>query len=118
MTGPTGTAILTIKPEDPNRFRTGQNKKGQIALISEIKPRSPSQGNLREIRDPVSIARIMQDNGATGISILTEENYFGGSIDSLISVSEEVAIPLLRKDFITSEAEIEESYNCNTDVVL
>ncbi|NVM53497.1 MAG: indole-3-glycerol-phosphate synthase [Candidatus Helarchaeota archaeon] len=95
-----------------------KNNEGHLALISEIKPRSPSQGNLRDIQDPVSIAKIMQDNGAASISVLTEENYFGGNIENLISVSENVSIPLLRKDFMTSEAEIEESYNCNADAVL
>lgn len=95
-----------------------KNKKGRLALISEVKPKSPSQGELREIPDPVSIAKIMKDNGATCISVLTEENYFGGSIDNLIEISEKLTIPLLRKDFITSEAEIEESYNCNADAVL
>ncbi|MFX1294636.1 MAG: indole-3-glycerol-phosphate synthase [Promethearchaeota archaeon] len=94
------------------------NKEGYLALISEIKPRSPSQGDLREIQDPILIAKIMQDNGAACISILTEENYFGGSIDNLIGVSEEISLPLLRKDFITSEVEIEESYNCNADAAL
>ena len=95
-----------------------KNKQGYLALISEIKPKSPSQGDLRQIQDPVSIAKIMEENGAACISVLTEENYFGGSIDNLIKVSEEVELPLLRKDFITSEAEIKESYNCNADAVL
>jgi indole-3-glycerol phosphate synthase len=95
-----------------------KNRKKQIALISEIKPKSPSQGELRKIQDAVSIANIMQDNGATAISVLTEANYFGGNIETLIDLSEKIKLPLLRKDFITSEAEIEESYNCNADAVL
>jgi len=95
-----------------------KNKKGHLALISEIKPKSPSQGELRKIQDAVSIATIMQNNGATAISVLTEENYFGGHIETLIDLSEKIKLPLLRKDFITSEAEIEESYNCNADAVL
>lgn len=95
-----------------------KNRKKQLALISEIKPKSPSQGELRKIQDAVSIASIMQDNGATAISVLTEENYFGGNIETLIDISKKIKLPLLRKDFITSEAQIEESYNCNADVVL
>lgn len=95
-----------------------KNRIGRLALVSEIKPRSPSQGNLREIQDPILFAKVMQDNGAACISVLTEENYFGGSINNLIGISKKVSIPLLRKDFITSEAEIEESYNCNADAVL
>jgi len=94
------------------------NKKGHLALISEIKSKSPSQGDLRKIQDAVSIATIMQNNGATAISVLTEETYFGGNIETLIEISEKIKLPLLRKDFITSEAEIEESYNCNADIVL
>ena len=95
-----------------------KNKNSRLALISEIKPRSPSQGNLREIQDPKTIATIMQKNGAAAISVLTEESYFGGSIENLLEISEEVTIPLLRKDFITSEDEIEEAYNCNADAIL
>ncbi len=94
------------------------NNKGHLALISEIKSKSPSLGDLRKIQDAVSIATIMQNNGTTAISVLTEENYFGGNIETLIDISEKIELPLLRKDFITSEAEIEESYNCNADIVL
>ncbi len=95
-----------------------KNKKNRLALISEIKPRSPSQGNLRKIQDPTNLAKTMQKNGAAAISVLTEENYFGGSIENLVGISEEVTLSLLRKDFITTEEEIDEAYNCNADAVL
>jgi len=95
-----------------------KNKKKQLALISEIKPKSPSEGNLREIQDPITIAKTMQEYGASCISVLTEPYYFGGNIENLFKISENVSIPLLRKDFITSEEEIEESYNYNADAVL
>ena len=95
-----------------------KNKLGRLALISEIKPRSPSQGNLRKVQNPITLAKIMQDNGATAISILTKENYFGGCIENLIDVSNEIKLPLLRKDFITSAEEIDEAYNCNADAIL
>jgi len=114
-----------IKTRDRNkeilsfsRAIKNKNKDGRLALISEIKPKSPSQGKLRDIQDPISIAKIMQENGTACISILTEENYFGGTIDNLINISKAVSLPLLRKDFITSEKEIEESYNCNADAAL
>ncbi len=95
-----------------------RNLSGRIALISEIKPKSPSQGSLRTIKDPVSIAKLMEKNGAACISVLTEENYFNGSIDNLIQISETTTLPLLRKDFLTTQREIDESFDCNADAVL
>lgn len=95
-----------------------KNKKGKIALIAEIKSRSPSRGEIQKIKNIKELARVYQENGATCISILTEENYFGGSIHDLRVVSENCTIPILRKDFITDLDEIKDTYNVNADCLL
>ncbi len=70
-------------------------------LIAEIKRRSPSKGLLRAALDPPSLAATYAANGAAAISILTDNRYFGGSLDDLKSVSDmKSGLPLLRKDFI------------------
>ncbi|MBD3191002.1 MAG: indole-3-glycerol phosphate synthase TrpC [Candidatus Heimdallarchaeota archaeon] len=94
------------------------NQKGKVALIAEIKKKSPSAGTLREITESNKIAKTYEDCGATGISILTEPNYFDGSIDTLREVSQAVNLPILRKDFITTTQELTISYNLNADALL
>ena len=87
-------------------------------IIAEIKPRTPFKGELRKNVDPVGIAKLYAENGATAISILTESSYFGGSISTLEKVRECVDIPLLRKDFIFDEYQIYESRAFGADLFL
>lgn len=77
------------------------------ALIAEVKRRSPSRGLLSPTFDPGRFARLYQENGAAAVSVLTDENYFGGSIDDLQLVATILQsgeypspLPVLRKDFI------------------
>ncbi len=94
-----------------------KNNEGKIALIAEIKPKSPSFGEF-ESENILNLAKIYENNGASSISILTEYNYFGGNIDYLYNISKEVNIPILRKDFISNLDEIQDSFNLGADVVL
>ncbi|CAD6493178.1 MAG: Indole-3-glycerol phosphate synthase [Candidatus Argoarchaeum ethanivorans] len=87
-----------------------------VPIISEVKPASPTQ-NFKKIT-PVYAAQIageMERAGACAISVLTEPNYFHGSIENLKSVREQVNLPVLRKDFIVSKNQITE---VETDMVL
>src|SRR3954465_4295704 len=68
-------------------------------IIAEVKRASPSQGLIRGDFDPVKIARAFAANGASALSVLTEEKYFQGSLEYLAAIKEAVAVPLLRKDF-------------------
>lgn len=86
-------------------------------IIAEIKQASPSEGNIREV-DPVEVAKIYAQKGACAISVLTEENYFKGSLEFLKRVKEAVSLPLLRKDFIVHELEIWEAKAYGADAVL
>jgi indole-3-glycerol phosphate synthase len=70
-----------------------------VAVIAEVKRRSPSKGALNPSMDPAKRARLYQDGGANAISVLTEPLEFGGSSDDLTSVLHTVTCPLLKKDF-------------------
>jgi indole-3-glycerol phosphate synthase len=87
-------------------------------IIAEFKRRSPSKGLIREHADAVTIARGYESAGATAISILTEENYFDGSLNDLRAVREAVSIPILRKDFIFDEYQVYESAQAGADALL
>lgn len=91
--------------------------KNQICIIAEVKKSSPSAGLIKD-KNAVLCAKEYEEGGADAISVLTEEKYFGGSLKDLIDVSQNVKIPVLRKDFIISEEEIYESYLCGADAFL
>ena len=78
-------------------------KDPQIAIISEVKRASPSKGIIAEDFDYVKIAKEYESAGASAISVLTEPYFFKGSDDYLKEISENVSIPILRKDFIIDE---------------
>jgi len=89
-----------------------------IRLIAEVKKASPSRGILCPDFDPVELARAYAQGGAAAISVLTESNYFQGSIDHLAAIREEVGLPLLRKDFIFDQYQVYESAVCGADALL
>lgn len=89
-----------------------------IKLIAEIKRRSPSKGFLAEIPDAGELAKRYQLAGAHAISVLTEESGFGGSMKDLEEVKLRAQIPILRKDFISSEYQILEARAAGADFVL
>lgn len=90
----------------------------RIHVISEIKRKSPSKGDLASIDDPVALAREYEAGGASVISVLTEGRRFGGSLEDLAAVSEAVSIPVLRKDFLETEYQIVEARAAGADLVL
>jgi indole-3-glycerol phosphate synthase len=89
-----------------------------INIIAEIKRRSPSKGIIRDDFDHISIARSYSDNGAAAISVLTEEDFFDGSLDHLRAVREISDCPLLAKDFIFDQYQIYEAAHAGADAVL
>ena len=99
-------------------FRRALNVPGKLALIAELKRKSPSKGMLRERFDPVSLAQSLQEAGAAALSVLTDEHYFGGSLDFLRDVKQFTEIPVLRKDFIVDPYQVYESIVYEADAVL
>lgn len=90
----------------------------QIKILAEVKRASPSRGQMAEIPDPAALAKIYSENGASAISVLTEERKFKGSLEDLISVRANVEVPLLRKDFIANEYQILEARAAGADIIL
>jgi indole-3-glycerol phosphate synthase len=88
------------------------------AIIAELKKASPSRGLLRADYRPVPIAKSYQQVGASAISVLTDEEFFKGSLDDLAAVSAAVSIPVLRKDFILDPYQIVEARANGADAIL
>lgn len=91
---------------------------GKIPLIAEVKVKSPQDGDLLKGRDPVEVASQYVLGGAVAISVVTEKEYFGGSVEILKKVRGEVNLPLLRKDFIRTKEQVEESKEAGVDAIL
>jgi len=87
-------------------------------VISEIKKASPSKGLICENFDPVKIAKSYEINGASAISVLTDEKFFQGSLEYLSRIKTVVDIPLLRKDFTIDPYQIYEARAHGADIVL
>jgi len=83
-----------------------------------VKIASPSKGVLRENIDPVSLALDYEMSGAAAISVLTEEDFFSGSLNHLVGIRQRVSLPLLRKDFIFDPYQVYESAAAGADALL
>ena len=104
----------------PRGFRKALASKGRdgIAVIAELKKASPSKGLIRASFDPVELARELERAGAVALSVLTDEEFFQGSLENLRKASATVAIPCLRKDFIVDEFQLLEARANSADAVL
>ena len=87
-------------------------------IIAEFKRRSPSKGAIRSDADPILTAGQYESGGASAISVLTEEDYFAGSLDDLRSIRATTSLTVLRKDFIFDEFQVYESANAGADALL
>ena len=114
-----GDLKTKIQDLPPTRhFIEAISKPKQISLIAEIKKQSPSQGIIRQDFSLQEIARIYQESGVQAISVLTEEDYFGGNISYINEVKNIVSCPILRKDFILEPYQIYESRFYGADAIL
>ena len=108
-------------PSRPAEFRSladAIERCPKVPVIAEIKPKSPYAGVLKPDPDVVALAKAYEAGGAVGISVLTESQYFGGSLRNLIEAKKVVGLPILRKDFIIDEYQIHESVAYGADSLL
>lgn len=94
------------------------NDKNSTGIIAEFKRRSPSKGVINDTVLLADVVNAYQFNDAAAISVLTDEEYFGGSNDDLIQARQTIDIPLLRKDFIIDEYQLVEAKTIGADVIL
>jgi indole-3-glycerol phosphate synthase len=105
----------------PRGFRRALQAKSRegVAVIAELKKASPSKGLIREDFHPAELARELAAAGAAALSVLTDEEFFQGSLGNLREASAAVSIPCLRKDFIVDEFQLVEARaNCADAVLL
>jgi len=108
--------LSSLPPARP--FIAAINRPKAISLIAEIKKQSPSAGVIRENFNHLEIAQAYQEAGAQAISVLTEEDFFQGSLAFLREIKAQVNLPLLRKDFILEPYQVYESRFYGADAIL
>ncbi|PSQ17617.1 indole-3-glycerol phosphate synthase [Halobacteriales archaeon QS_8_69_26] len=97
---------VSVDPRDIPVALARARSDGRRPVIAEVKPTSPTTDGVRE-DDPVELAESMVDGGAAALSVLTEPDHFGGSTEALRRVRETVDVPVLRKDFLLEEAQLD-----------
>ncbi len=109
-----------LQPRERRPFLEKLRQPGQtgINIIAEIKRASPSKGMLRSDLDPVSLARSYEAGGVACLSVLTDRQFFKGSPEDLQAARAATNLPVLRKDFLISAAQIYESRILGADAVL
>jgi indole-3-glycerol phosphate synthase len=103
----------------PHRLlRALQSNPGEVNIIAEFKRRSPSAGTIRSDLSATEVATHYERGGACAMSVLTDEEYFGGSILDLTAIRAITTLPLMRKDFVVDEIQIYEAAAAGADAVL
>jgi indole-3-glycerol phosphate synthase len=108
----------TARAPRPGAFLDALTRRGGTNVIAECKRRSPLRGVLRNDYRPAHIASAYEQAGAAAISVLTEPQFFDGSLDDLQAVASQVTIPVLRKDFIVDERQVLEARAAGADAIL
>jgi len=99
-------------------FREALTSESSIKIIAECKKQSPSKGVFMTDYNPITLAKSYEQGGAAAISVLTDHKYFGGTLDDLKAVKEQVKIPVLRKDFIVERYQVFEARAAGADSFL
>lgn len=104
--------------EQPRSFAGALRRAADIGVISEIKRRSPSKGVLRADLDPATLAGVYESAGASCLSVLTDGEFFGGSVADLQAARAAVTLPVLRKDFTVGAHDVVDTRLMGADCVL
>lgn len=96
----------------------GLSRPNASGIIAEFKRKSPSKGIINDQVDPVQVTKAYQDAGASAVSILTDEYFFGGNDQDLLRARQALDIPILRKEFIIDEYQVHEAKALGADLIL
>jgi len=99
-------------------FSLKENIANKSGIIAEFKRQSPSKGVINDQVSPLEVASAYENFGASGISILTDKDFFGGSFDDIVNVRNHINIPILRKDFMIDDYQFYEAKSIGADVIL
>ncbi len=95
-----------------------ESLKTNSGIIAEFKRKSPSKGIFNNNVSPLEVTSAYEKSGASAISVLTDQDFFGGSFDDIIQIRQQTSIPILRKDFMVDEYQLYEAKNMGADIVL
>ena len=95
-----------------------ESLKAKSGIIAEFKRKSPSKGLINREADVLEVTKSYENFGASGISVLTDFDFFGGSVQDVLTIRNEIKIPLLRKDFMIDEYQFYEAKSIGADVIL
>ncbi len=101
-----------------HRLRSALEMRDRLNIIAEFKRASPSKGVINDDLDPATVGLAYKNGGAAAISVLTEEDFFKGSLDDLRAIRTTVDLPILRKDFIFEPFQIYEAAGAGADAIL
>ena len=107
-----------VKAATPLRDFSAALTRDALNILAELKPASPSRGVIRDPFDPIALAEALQSAGAAALSVLTEEDFFRGSLKNLRDARKSVALPVLRKDFIFDSWQVWETRANDADSFL
>lgn len=113
-----GLILPDIDTNENRGFRDALVKPPGISIIAEVKRASPSKGLLCPDFDPEAIARDYEQGGAAAISVLTDSEFFQGSLEYLARIRQQVSLPLLRKDFIIDHFQVDQARAWGADAIL
>lgn len=109
---------LAAPPVAPSGAFVRALRQPGLAVVAEVKRRSPSAGAIAPIPDPAALARAYAAGGAVAVSVLTEPERFGGSLGDLEAVARAVRVPVLRKDFLLDPLQLAEAAEAGAGAVL
>lgn len=111
-------AYQDINIDGPRGFKKSLVDFDGVSIIAEVKKASPSKGVISHNFDPVSIAEHYQQAGAQAVSVLTDIDFFQGSLEYMLQVRAAIVLPVIRKDFMIDPIQIEEASQYGADAIL